>query len=777
MIRVFTSAAPNYLGKVAALFSSLRRLHPEFALHLVLADREPPAAGAQLFGAEVIVPEQLGATPAWLFQHHLVELATALKGPALLALLERPETDGVLYFDPDIVLFSRLDDVVDELASASIVVTPHLLEPETAADAVADNEMCALQHGAFNLGFLGVQRCREGLRFAAWWAERLRAHCQDRRDVGLFTDQKWMDLAPGFFPGLRILRDSRLNVAPWNIGRRHVAGSFDQGFTVDGKPLGFYHFTGFDSGAHHAVLGKYAPGNRALAMLVDWYRLRERALAPSETATWSLATYRDGTPITSAERSIYREQKGWLEEAFPDPYASGPDSFQAWWRWQHPVVEEPASDGGAAGERPAAPRPGAAAARPVRVDVPPNLHVAHSWGGGIERWVGLFAAHDPRRNLVLTSEGTPAAYGLQLVLRDATDGEQLDRWVLAEPIAELVDHHAEYRRVIEEVVGQHRVGHTYVSSLIGHALEVLDPGTPVTLVHHDFFPFCPALNLTFGSTCVTCQPGQLHACLTENRHSHLFRQNSAASWLRLRARYLAAVGDAEVQHVFPSLSARDALCTVEPGFADLRLDVVEHGIEGKGPDCFGGAPDGRRLRLLVLGRITPFKGATGLGVLLPLLRREMDIAIVGCGWGGAELATLANLAYFKDYAIAELDGLLGELRPDLALFASEVPETFCFTVAEVQARGIPPVARGVGAISERIREGETGLLFASDADCLALLDSVGRQRHRLRRIAANLRRAPVRTAHEMVADYYALRGEHPVPAAALARGGGSVRPA
>ena len=41
-VHVFTSAAFNYIPKVRMLFHSLRKYHPEWRLHLVLADEMRP---------------------------------------------------------------------------------------------------------------------------------------------------------------------------------------------------------------------------------------------------------------------------------------------------------------------------------------------------------------------------------------------------------------------------------------------------------------------------------------------------------------------------------------------------------------------------------------------------------------------------------------------------------------------------------------------------------------------------------------------------------------
>ena len=118
MIYAFTSAALNYLPKARLCLGSLRRFHPEFRLCYALADRLPPGTTIEESCVdEVIAVEDLPelAAPGWIFQHSIVELSTGIKGAVLQRLLAREDCEAVLYFDPDIVLFSRLDDLLDRL--------------------------------------------------------------------------------------------------------------------------------------------------------------------------------------------------------------------------------------------------------------------------------------------------------------------------------------------------------------------------------------------------------------------------------------------------------------------------------------------------------------------------------------------------------------------------------------------------------------------------------------------------------------------------------------
>ena len=350
-LHIFTSAAVNYLPKVRVLCRSLRRFHPEAVIHLALADERPAWLTTENEPFDDIMPvSELGIPNwrAWTFTHDIVELSTAIKPFALKRLLSEPGCETVLYFDPDMALFSRVDDILERLADANVALTPHQTKPEKTRDAVIDNEITSLRMGVFNLGFVGVRNSPEGHAFAEWWGQRCYDFCRAEVYNGLFTDQKWINFAPIYFEGVSIIKSARHNVATWNLTTRLFEGTAATGFTVDGEPLGFYHFTGFDSGAHRIMAQKNAPGNASVQELVSWY---ERTTAPDKgdpvTATpWAFGRFSDGTKIERPHRWIYR-QRADLREAFPDPFdAAGPKrTFLEWCRTEgrlrHPELFAP----------------------------------------------------------------------------------------------------------------------------------------------------------------------------------------------------------------------------------------------------------------------------------------------------------------------------------------------------------------------------------------------------------------------------------------------------
>jgi hypothetical protein len=225
-----------------------------------------------------------------------------------------------------------------------VLLTPHLTVPEKDTLAILDNEICALKHGVYNLGFLGVRADDEGRRFLEWWSQRLLDFCYDDIPGGLFTDQRWVDLAPAFFPGVGIVRDPQYNVATWNLSHRLATGKAPYDIRVEGRPLAFFHFSGFDSGAQEVMLQRYGAASPVLFDLRKWYLAECERMGQSDDGKRPCAYgfYDDGTPVARAHRLLYRERPD-LQLAYPDPYATAPSarSFLHWYRTQ---FKAPAAD-------------------------------------------------------------------------------------------------------------------------------------------------------------------------------------------------------------------------------------------------------------------------------------------------------------------------------------------------------------------------------------------------------------------------------------------------
>jgi glycosyltransferase involved in cell wall biosynthesis len=392
--------------------------------------------------------------------------------------------------------------------------------------------------------------------------------------------------------------------------------------------------------------------------------------------------------------------------------------------------------------------------RPVR------LHVSHSWGGGIARWLADFARADAgHTNLLLRSVGdrNQAADSLELVTPDDVNRPLL-RWPLPAPIAATVVTDAAYRTILDDVISLLGVRQILVSSLIGHSLDVLDTGLPTVVVQHDFYPFCPALFIHFGAVCTRCDAGRLTDCLQHNEHNVFWHSAAAADWLSLRPAFAARLAQPHVRWVAPSASVHRHLGQLDAELAALPCRIIEHGLDAAlFPRRPLPLPSTGKLRLLVPGRLAPHKGQALLLEALPLLRPHAELILAGAGRFGDALAGEPGVTIIPDYRLDELGSLLDTVRPDAALLLSIVPETFSYTLSEFRALGVPPIATRIGAFADRIRDGEDGWLAEPSATDLAeVVADLAANRARIAAVAAHLAVQPLRSTADMVRDYDAL---------------------
>lgn len=345
-LHVYTSITSNYLPKARVLAESVKQQASQTVFHLVLSDTPPIGFDLAEEPFDTLIESHhlvASGFPAWAFGHSVVELCTAVKGAALEYIFNEHAAEQVFFFDPDMVVFSRLDELSAALSEASVVLTPHQTDPEPNAIGIMDNEMSSLIHGVYNLGFVGVRNVSEGRRFARWWAERLHDYCHDDLPRGLFTDQKWVNLAPCFFEGVHILRSPGYNVATWNLSTRKATGSLEDGILINGEPLGFYHFSGFDSGDQMTMLERYGGHSPVLQALREWYiaQCEQHGQSALGKLPSKYDTFSNGEKITRGYRLLYRQRED-LRSAFPNPYmVSGADSYKAWYD-AHPA-EHPAT--------------------------------------------------------------------------------------------------------------------------------------------------------------------------------------------------------------------------------------------------------------------------------------------------------------------------------------------------------------------------------------------------------------------------------------------------
>ncbi len=328
----FSSFTFAYLNRARVLFKSLQRHQPGWKRVALITDMPPPGfefrPDREPFDSIVYAQElEIERFRSWLYGHDVVEACTAVKGPFVQQAC-KGDADAVVYLDPDTCLFGPLDPIEGLLEKWDIILTPHLLAPQTERAAILDNEICPLNTGTFNLGFLAIRTTREGSRFAGWWGDRLREFCYDDMPNGLFIDQRWCNHVPAIFDNVLILRDPGYNVASWNLSDRKISIGRDGEITVnDAFPLRFWHFTKLGSSGD-AMTKRYAKDNFQVYEIWKWYgaSVREASDGSIPGDYWAYGVYENGVEIAKQHRIAYRSDER-LWEHYPDPFLVGTGSY------------------------------------------------------------------------------------------------------------------------------------------------------------------------------------------------------------------------------------------------------------------------------------------------------------------------------------------------------------------------------------------------------------------------------------------------------------------
>jgi hypothetical protein len=243
-IAALTICSFNYISKALVLIDSYKKFHSDHRFTLVIVDKKRYSDTLKNLDLDIIWIEDLlfENFNDYAFTFDIIEFNTNVKPMAIKHLLN--DNNKVIYLDPDIQLFSKIDLILNELENASILITPHSVTP--ILDGCKPDDSDLLRFGAYNLGFIGVSHSIESFSFLDWWSDRCLKLGFYEPQLGLAVDQKWIDLAPSFYPNLKISHNLGLNVAFWNLHERFLSKVNNQWFVNESIPLIFFHFSSFD---------------------------------------------------------------------------------------------------------------------------------------------------------------------------------------------------------------------------------------------------------------------------------------------------------------------------------------------------------------------------------------------------------------------------------------------------------------------------------------------------------------------------------------------------
>jgi glycosyltransferase involved in cell wall biosynthesis len=234
-------------------------------------------------------------------------------------------------------------------------------------------------------------------------------------------------------------------------------------------------------------------------------------------------------------------------------------------------------------------------------------------------------------------------------------------------------------------------------------------GLPVVLTLHDLKLACPSYKMmVHGRICERCRGGRIwnvvaHRCVKDSLAlSALIGVETAVN--RLLGSYARNVS----RFVVPSRFLLDKM--VEWGWPRERFCWIPNFVECA--DFEAGRPVGSEF--VFVGRLSSEKGVATL--VRAAAAAGVPVALVGAGPQEGELRELsqslaAPVRFLGYQSGAELREIIGTARA--IVLPSEVYENAPMSILEAYAAGRPVVGARIGGIPELVREGETGVTFAS----------------------------------------------------------------
>jgi glycosyltransferase involved in cell wall biosynthesis len=236
-------------------------------------------------------------------------------------------------------------------------------------------------------------------------------------------------------------------------------------------------------------------------------------------------------------------------------------------------------------------------------------------------------------------------------------------------------------------------------------------GIPVLLSFHDFYSVCPTVKLldSDGTFCAgTCTQGARDCTpeLWDPIHAPPIKHAYIHTW---RDKFRRAFESCDA-FVTTSERTRTTILKVYPELDERRFLVVPHGRDFVA-FCPPRAapPELKTLTILVPGNISPAKGRDVIAALAEIDQgRRLQFHLLG------EVSPpLAGPGIHNHgrYGRETFAGLATKLNPDIGAVFSIWPETYCHTLTELWAIGLPVAGFDLGAIGERIRGTGAGWLL------------------------------------------------------------------
>lgn len=307
----------------------------------------------------------------------------------------------------------------------------------------------------------------------------------------------------------------------------------------------------------------------------------------------------------------------------------------------------------------------------------------------------------------------------RITLMHYKDGSYVDMemHILSEPIKAFPHRSAEYDAVVANWLSDYAIEMVHVRHIAWHSLGLIDVskmlGLPVAFSFHDFYAVCPTVKLLdegFNYCAGKCTGTQGY-CKPELWLEPDFPNLKNGAIYQWRKAFSEVLSKCDV-FITTAESAKRTMVECYPFMKDRQFHVIPHGRDFSGfKQLASELHTNDVIKIVIPGNISKAKGAD---IVLELAEKShsagIEIHIVGNV--SKDLAGAKNIIFHGSYQRDEFDSFVEKIKPHVGAIFSIWPETYCHTLTELWACGVPVIAFDYGAVGDRIRESGGGWLIS-----------------------------------------------------------------
>lgn len=336
------------------------------------------------------------------------------------------------------------------------------------------------------------------------------------------------------------------------------------------------------------------------------------------------------------------------------------------------------------------------------------------------------------------------------------------RFELSSSIKRIDYYRDDYYDIVGSILSYFHIALIHIHHLKGHTFDVFDLAEechiPVIFTAHDYYCGCPNINLLYDDR-IYCESFRNDQVCNECIKCKMGFSDIISTWRLHFYKYLCRCQ----MIIVPSEAAKREISNIfsQAGYniSLFEFNVIYHG-EFHVHKKYGLLKQNEKFTICIFGGIIKHKGSEIIHDVISGCNLEIEWHILGNVYDDKVKALdLPNVHIHPPYEQKNIVELLRTYNPDITLSTPLWPETFSYVLTESFLADIPVLGTDMGALHERIIEGENGWKIkmpAKPEDISKKISDLYYDRSQVRTLKKRILLKSYKTIDEMMLDYQKL---------------------